>query len=707
MNANTAGLPRLPACQVCYSRKVKCDSRRPKCGPCSKNGIDCVILDPNGGPPISREYIHELEQRQQQYLAYTVDVSDCEDDAVSDSTRTTSQNLEQAEPVETPSTILQGDGLSFMTLLFTDAEWRKSNAALLRQLADATRAAEPAAEPNQLPSLEDARYLFDSYLKGPQVQNPFLLRQDIHGLFARVFEDNTAMTTPSNRDMFRTFMILANGSVIPHRNKTYSQHPFGYYLTAMQYFDPFFLSDGLEAIQNLLLICRFGIYYHIGTSIWEIIRLCMRLCIEQELERKSRKPLALLDEQLRRRIFWVCYVTDRYSSTTLNRPFAIADQDVSVGLPVEASDDEIIAATPSVTDLDSFCSQHIPTRPNEMSVLHACVRLRKITSQIHDEASLLLKISSSPVAADNEPPFLAAGRVYAVLERITKELEQWRNSAPIFNRPRCLFERYQWYDLLQARETLQLVRKAVDLAPKKNGLPPKHIVLLCLKCAIRTILLYSELFQQSMVTYTRSYFHMMFTAGLSVLFCISASSDLDSLLVQESRTALACCERTVTQMSSQMLDARHYVQFFKAVCLHVFPDPDRDNQIIYDDWSNTGAVLTGHPELAQVRNQARSPWPYSGSWERPVFSDLEFHSREIGLHHALGQSSALGSNLPPHQGTSNFVSSEGARIHNDPLHWGFLGDDALWSVGLGNYVYGDLAELHGVVNGSGFGFSPS
>lgn len=59
-------------------------------------------------------------------------------------------------------------------------------------------------------------------------------------------------------------MILAISSVIPYRRQMHQQHPFGYYLAAMQYFDPLFLANTETAIQDLLLICRFGIYHHIG-----------------------------------------------------------------------------------------------------------------------------------------------------------------------------------------------------------------------------------------------------------------------------------------------------------------------------------------------------------------------------------------------------------------------------------------------------------
>lgn len=68
----------------------------------------------------------------------------------------------------------------------------------------------------------------------------------------------------TRHDLFRAFMILAIGSVTAHRNGEHTYHPLGYYLSAMQYFNKDYLVGGLEGIQDILLIGRFGIYYHIG-----------------------------------------------------------------------------------------------------------------------------------------------------------------------------------------------------------------------------------------------------------------------------------------------------------------------------------------------------------------------------------------------------------------------------------------------------------
>ena len=60
-------------------------------------------------------------------------------------------------------------------------------------------------------------------------------------------------------------MILATGSITLYRNGGHAHHSFGYYLAAMRHFDAGFMANGVSAIQDLLLICRFGVYHHTGT----------------------------------------------------------------------------------------------------------------------------------------------------------------------------------------------------------------------------------------------------------------------------------------------------------------------------------------------------------------------------------------------------------------------------------------------------------
>lgn len=59
----------IPACQRCRLRKIRCDHAAPKCAGCSKASAACIIIDPITQKQYTREYIHELEQKEQQLSA--------------------------------------------------------------------------------------------------------------------------------------------------------------------------------------------------------------------------------------------------------------------------------------------------------------------------------------------------------------------------------------------------------------------------------------------------------------------------------------------------------------------------------------------------------------------------------------------------------------------------------------------------------------
>jgi hypothetical protein len=456
---------------------------------------------------------------------------------------------------------------SFIKALFADAKWRENNAHLLQSLANPPKAAEVSVQANRLPPPEQARMLFDKYLTSSNILCPVLLRSDVNALFTRVFS-TTAAPHPAPEDSFRAFMILAIGAVVPHRKGLHSNHPYGYYLSAIRAFRPNLNpSAGLRCILDLLLITRFGVYYNIGqtnrtakqvradmmigVSIWDINQLCMRLCIGQNLHRSSSAAPSLLHEQLERRAFWECYRTDRYSSVVLGRPFAISDQEITVRLPVELGDEQIRAFEGQVTDLDSLVL-HEWVLPSEMSVFCFCTKLRQISSRMR---TLFSNANGRMTPSQESHDVLTAtGEIYAALDDLLGDLDTWRDSAPVFTDPQSLYEMSEWYDLLRARERLIFIRKAVDLVPKRSSLPPIHLLELCLHAAADMITRYADLFDRKLVTHTRSYYQTLFLAGLSILFCVSVLPKSEDSLLLEAYQALGTCERTLRELGMNMPD---------------------------------------------------------------------------------------------------------------------------------------------------------
>jgi hypothetical protein len=101
-------------------------------------------------------------------------------------------------------------------------------------------------------------------LSWAHIQNPFLLRRSIWALHQRLFNNQNGSFSVTNHDLFRAFMICAIGAVLPYRRRLHDRHPEAYYNAALQYLGTEFLTRGLDSVQDLLLICRFGIYHPIG-----------------------------------------------------------------------------------------------------------------------------------------------------------------------------------------------------------------------------------------------------------------------------------------------------------------------------------------------------------------------------------------------------------------------------------------------------------
>lgn len=361
---------------------------------------------------------------------------------------------------------------------------------------------------------------------------------------------------------------------------------------------------------------------------------------------------------------------DRYSSITLDRPAAVADEAIEVGFPVNANDDEIDAAdsSGSFVDLNSFChatttTESAPAANTEMSVFLLCLRLRKITSKIQKrfQRNESANIPTNPILMAS---ITASGKIYADLDELLSELEQWRHSAPFFTAPRSLYETQEWFDLLLVREKLLLIRNAIDLVPKRNNnIPPRDLTTICLECAFETIMKFSAMFEQKKVTYTRSYFQMVFTAGLSVMYCVSVVTDYGLDTIMRAAEAMEQGEKTLKEMGKDLPDALHYVAVYEALRVHVLGKlklPPGHYQAGGLNGGDTNSNLPGDShELGR-----QQPGQSIDNWLLPNEPDIRYHD----LVPTLEQND--NTSLPS---------------------WDVFGDSTFWDMeaGLGEYAYGD------------------
>lgn len=315
-------------------------------------------------------------------------------------------------------------------------------------------------------------------------------------------------------------MILAIGSIGPFRAGEVFLHPFGFFTASLEASPPSDFDFGtIQDIENLLLISQFGVFYNIGCSIWELSRLCMRICIELQLHKMNPEKhlISVEEEQRRRRVFWETYCLDRFSSSTLGRPFAIDDSIITV----ELAEPLLIMGQDPLSHDPSMASYGWPSyvEASDRRVFNHLLALSRITSGLHCSQQ-----SQRSRGRDRETPNKlrsvgsGAEESYQVLHKLRGDLEVWRLNAPGCDSQVCLYQSPEYFELCFQKEKLYLIRVAIDKSPLKSSLPPKYLLRPCLSTAHNVVRTFNNLRLRGLVTYTRAYTHLIFTTSLIIVF---------------------------------------------------------------------------------------------------------------------------------------------------------------------------------------------
>jgi hypothetical protein len=493
------------------------------------------------------------------------------------------------------------------------------------------------------------------------------------------------------QDLFRLFMLFAISGVTRYRSGLSKEHPFGYYLAALAHIGSIPLIGTPDAIQNSLLIGRFGMYHHVGTSLWDISHFCLRQCIELGYHAPPQSPITAIEEQKQRRIFWECYILDRYSSGILGRPFAIADEDISVELPVLA-DDEVLKAA-NITSL-SDVSNVAPSQPTEVSVFVFCIQLRQISSKIHTEFNSGRR-QAYRSAQSTPMPFTSAGYVQMKVHDFLAQLESWRQNAPVFADPNSLYERPEWYDFTLEKDKLTLFRGAMHTAPKlSNNSPPADLLALSLRSAIRVITLYSEMLEKKYITWTRSYFQAIFAAGLSVLFCLGldrSAADQENLSPSTEASSpvatLHMCSQVLHTFEKEMPDVRSFAVVFdelKDLSIRKLQQQQQQQQTSIDRSNQPAQHGYQTIPASQTTTQATDWSSFHNNYTNPT--QPTHHS----IHPAV-QNSSTDWERSYTNNTDLFPPSSTSGLGQEPLlEWPMLTEEFMENLeaGLGEYAWG-------------------
>ena len=216
--------------------------------------------------------------------------------------------------------------------------------------------AEPTTPPESIqsdeatisfPEVRQARMLFDTFFERIHSRWPILDREFYEDLFAKQFV--TGALTVVERSIFHLiYAITARFLSLTRRLHTVdpevssdnvdreyelSKHKQHHLEAAVGPMSCILEQHSMASLQFLVLLGVHGQRSPYGAGAWSQVRYAASICVEMGLHRKRSRienDKQARDEELRRRIFWVCYCLDRSISIVLGRPFAIADRDINV-----------------------------------------------------------------------------------------------------------------------------------------------------------------------------------------------------------------------------------------------------------------------------------------------------------------------------------------------------------------------------------------
>jgi hypothetical protein len=241
------------------------------------------------------------------------------------------------------------EGLSFLTLLHAAVTVPGANpanslghdAALSGNLANFQQNIF-AKYTDQMQTVNKA--LFSGYVDFIQRSYPFVADTELNEVFKNVMQayenNNVERMVDESPEMLllvytglSTAMLLSPGYV--YKEILATQLATKALELRSRVFDH---ANDLSVVKCLTALTIHSLFTTFGGSTWHLLGLAMTRCIASGMH-TSRVSDSSSDHEEKQRTFWTLYVLDTYISSTLDRPFCLNDQDITISPPrLEVSD---------------------------------------------------------------------------------------------------------------------------------------------------------------------------------------------------------------------------------------------------------------------------------------------------------------------------------------------------------------------------------
>lgn len=152
--------------------------------------------------------------------------------------------------------------------------------------------------------------LLKGYLKHISTRWPIL-----HSAYIRSLHSRRSTLTDSYELCTLHLVYASGGRFLETTGETGAFFCDRHHAAAMNYLDEILQCHDVRMVQVLILLAIYSLRAPKGPGAWTYIGLAMRACIDLGMHRKSiAKGTSLLENEMRKRIFYTCYSLDRQVS---------------------------------------------------------------------------------------------------------------------------------------------------------------------------------------------------------------------------------------------------------------------------------------------------------------------------------------------------------------------------------------------------------
>ena len=347
--------PSKTSCEVCKVRKVKCDRAEPSCGWCTRNNRVCEYRERGKTGPRPQQYSRELEAKVNRLDAMLQVLGRRVEDHIYEHQDLHGANSQLASPMYSRPSEYSHQPYEGPREVTADSAEDTSPRLSLRPLASGPFSASPFHTRARsllldLPSYDLVSSLVDLYFKHINPWSPILNRNTTFDLLS-------TYSNPSESDHILLLAIVTATLRFSKDVRAIGDWSDDFCEASRQAIQLHALrQSSVKALQALLIIAvdvLGGSRPSLGSDLLAILaRSIVQLGLDQEkysflapIDASSNpssalfpshslaQPASWIEDEERRRLFWMLYVLDRYASVAATTNFSLDDCEVDRALP--------------------------------------------------------------------------------------------------------------------------------------------------------------------------------------------------------------------------------------------------------------------------------------------------------------------------------------------------------------------------------------